>query len=179
MTGRGPRRWRRLGAALAATALLVLFLAVVPIERYRPACASFHEDLQEGPLRQQYIELLTEAMREDGVTYARIGDTIYTPVFDILQWDQIFSGRREFFDNNEWKIASSIGRGVTLNGRYFPPPEPVLALIRETESRYGPFPRRLPNGQILLGPDERFRNCELMRAAIIRVEDMASAAAPR
>ena len=48
-----------------------------------------------------------------------------------------------------------------------PPPARLVELIRATENTYGPYPKRNTEGERIGGPDERFEDCRLMRAAII------------
>jgi hypothetical protein len=44
----------------------------------------------------------------------------------------------------------------------------LVTAIRATEPRFGPFPRRDEHGQEIHDPDPRFKDCDLMRAAILK-----------
>jgi hypothetical protein len=58
--------------------------------------------------------------------------------------------------------------GIIIDDVYFPPSQVLVEAIRESERHYGVFPRHDEKGQRIHGPDPRFGNGELMRAAILK-----------
>jgi hypothetical protein len=75
----------------------------------------------------------------------------------------------EIEDNSQSKVVSDIAFGVTIDDVYFPPPSALAAAITASADRFGgPYPRLDANGQPVGGPDERFEDCDLMRAAILK-----------
>jgi hypothetical protein len=161
-----------IAAGLILVAALFGLLTVVPTQAYEPSCSHRPRVAVKGPMREQYVALLVQSMEKLNFTYRRIGDTVLVPVLPIFDGTKQFSNWREFVVNFEWKLASSVADGVKVEDRFFPPPEPLLRLLEVSEAADGDFPRRR-NGRVLYGPDPRFKDdCNLFRAAVIRIEDM-------
>jgi hypothetical protein len=168
-TGRKPGR--RLLVWALASIMLFLVITLVPVKRYVPICGWPDGHTLRGPMREQYVALLAHYMAEEGFRYFRHRNTILVPI-----WPVFDGGLFDWIDfqlNFPWKIASNIGEGVTILGRRYPPPEPVLRTLRETEGPYGPYPRTRGSGSVQIGAKERYHeDCNLFRAAVLRVEDM-------
>ncbi len=169
----------RLVSAIAAGIALALFLSLVPITRYVPACGPRRSIPLDGPLREQYVIILSHYMDQENFRYWRRGNKIYIPLLDIRGGNELFRSRRDFLANAGRKIASSIANGVILNGRHFPPPPPTREPIDEMERKCGSYPRPADD-RSRGGRDRRFDfECFLMRAAIVEVETMENAGASR
>lgn len=163
--------------ALSAGAASFLVLTMVPTKRYVPLCGARDVHLLHGPMREQYVALLAQAMAEDGFRHYRHGNTILVPVLPVLdgQWPMNWEN---FQLNIPWRIASNIARGVTIGPHSYRPPAPVLRLL-ETEGPHGPYPRQKEGSSAQYGPDYRFvEDCNLFRAAVLKVEAMPSEALP-
>jgi hypothetical protein len=128
-------------------------------------------------MREQYVALLAQAMAEDGFRYFRNGDLILVPVWPL------FDGARpmtweDFQLNIPWRIASNIAQGVQIGPRFYRQPAPVLQLLG-VEGPWGPYPRPKDGSAAVYGPNYRFvEDCNLFRAAVLKVEAMPSAALP-
>ena len=169
--GTGRRLGKRLLALVLAGATLFLVLTLVPVKRYAPICGWPDSHTLRGPMREQFVALLAHHMAEEGFRYLRHRNAILVPVWPLSDGD-LFDWI-DFQHNFPWKIASNIGEGVTILGRRYPPPEPVLRTLRETEGPYGPYPRTKEGGSVQIGAKERYReDCNLFRAAVLKVEDM-------
>jgi hypothetical protein len=163
------RRGWKLRALLAGSALaaaVVLFLSLVPTMRYVPSCGSWLSTRIEGPLRERYLFLMTGVFDSEDVFYVRRGDNIYLRYFSFFDGNELFD-RYHVLLNFQPKMASAIAEGVTIDDVFFPPPARLMELIRATEDEHGPYPKRTEEGERIYGPDQRFKDCELMRAAII------------
>jgi hypothetical protein len=143
---------------------LVVTLIYAPIERYRPSCGGWKvRHYFDGPMRQGFVDKMTEAMADEGFPHIRIGTEIFIRIYD----------GDDFIINNDWKIAEMIGLGYGPgNGRITPPP--ILVDIMD-EAR-----KTIEDDQSLSEMEKKkergviFRDdCELIRAAAIRIEDMA------
>lgn len=181
MTG---RIGQRLGTALfclelvLASIALFLVLTLVPTKRYVPMCGWPDGHMLHGPMREQYVGLLAQAMAEDGFRHMRNGNTLLVPVWPIFdgngRWDWI-----DFQLNVPWRIALNIGQGVTVGAHQYRPPAPVLRLLEGAEGPYGPYPKQVGSGPVTVGGDRRYReDCNLFRAAVLKVEAMPSEALP-
>ncbi|GAA0566617.1 hypothetical protein GCM10009416_00730 [Craurococcus roseus] len=173
-------RWiaRRVAAGLLVVAALLAAVTLVPLRVYKPSCGDPPRSIvgarprMEGPLRPEYVEMLTRAMREESFRYWRIGNTILAPLFPIFDGNRLFGNWTDFVNNTEWRIASSIVNGYTAHG-CAPPPEAVRRLDEGIKGTCGVPRERLPDGRIVgpVGVDVS-NDCTLFRAAVIRVEDM-------
>ena len=131
-----------------------------------------------GPMREQYVGLLAQAMAEDEFRHLRNGNTLLVPVWPIFdgggRWDWI-----DFQLDVPWRIALNIGQDVTVGAHWCSPPAPVLRLLEEIEGPFGPYPRPKEGSSAKYGPDHRFaEDCNLFRAAVLKVEAMPSEALP-
>jgi hypothetical protein len=113
VTGRA-RRWRRklllCSAALPVGTALFLVLTLVPTKRYVPRCGARDVHLLHGPMREQHVALLAQAMAEEGFRHYRDGSTILVPVWPV------FDGRRHrswanFQLSFPWRMASNVAGG--------------------------------------------------------------------
>lgn len=180
MTSRTARIARKgllaIKVALAGAALM-LVLTFLPLKRYVPICGAEHAHVLHGPMREQYVAQLAEAMAREGFRYYRSGDTILVPVWPI------FDGRRHrdwtnFQLNFPWRMASNTAEGVQIGPHFYRPPSPVLRLLG-VEGPYGPYPRPKEGSAAQYGPNYRFvEDCKLFRAAVLKVEAMPSEALP-
>jgi hypothetical protein len=165
---RWVRPWRM---TMIALLLVVLF---VPMERYRPACDVWREIRFEGPMRDVYVDQLTEALTEEAFGHIRIGDEVFVRLvypFHYFSGPPTWDSLHEFLINMEWRIASNIVHGYGPDdSRVEAPPEPV-----EPEEKHGGgLIRKSPQeGRTSAGrPSSIFRDdCELIRAASIRIEN--------
>lgn len=159
-------------AGLLLIAILFVLLTIVPTQAYEPSCGHRPRVAVKGPIREQYVALLVQSLERLNFTHRRVGNTVLVPVLPIFDGTKHFSNWREFVVNFEWKLASSVADGVTIEGRFFPPPTPLVQLLEAGDATPEPFPRRR-NGRASYGPDPRFKDdCDLFRAAVIRVEDL-------
>lgn len=160
-------RWRRFVAALLNGAALFGFLTLVPSEPYAPVCGRWRDaHVLRGPMREQFVLLLTKAMQNEGFRYWRFGTVILVPVWPLFDWV-------DFQLNAPRQIASGITKGVRIQGRDYPPPAPLQPMLQEIRLRYGPFPRPGPDGLRIFGPEWYMgEDCNLFRAAVLRVEEM-------
>lgn len=168
---------KRLAAGLLTAAALFAAATLIPFRVYKPTCGSSPQSSLlvpvrlKGPLRPEYVEMLTRAMREEGFRHWRIGDTVLVPFLPILDGSPLFRSWADFVNNTEWRIASSIVNGYTARG-CAPPPEAVRRLDPGIKGVCGVPLERLPDGRIVgpVGVDVS-NDCTLFRAAVIRVED--------
>ena len=157
---------------LGTGGLLFLLLFILPIKRYTPSCGSHLENSLEGPMREPFILFISEGMSEEGYHHIRWGNDLYVRFFYLFGGNKWSLDFHDFRLNAENKIAQSIVHGITIDGRDFPPIEPALKRLKETEAIYGP-PKSLPDGQIEYQGGSRFTDdCATLQAALIRVEDM-------
>lgn len=156
---------------------LLLVLTLVPAKKYVPVCGWPDRHVLRGPMREQFVALLAQAMAEKGFRHYRNGDTILVPVWPVFDGN----GRWDWTDfqlNLPWRMALNIAEGVTIGPDRYRPPAPVLRLL-ETEGPYGPYPRPKEGSSVRYGPDHRFvEDCNLFRAAVLKVEAMPSEALP-
>lgn len=172
------RRAGRIAGWLFGAVALFVSLTIVPTQEYMPTCGGRYGVAVKGPLREQYLEMLVEYMARENFTHLRRGDTILVPLLPIFDGSKHFRNWREFAVNHEWKLASAVAEGVTLQGRFFPPPEPLVRLLG-SRAPDGEFFTRRRNGRVFHGSDPRFKDdCELFRAAVLKVEAMPSEAPP-
>ncbi len=126
----------------------------------------------DGPLRPEYVEMLTRAVREEGFRHWWIENTILLSLLPIFGGARLFGSRSDFVNNTEWRIASSIVNGYTVRG-CAPPPKAVRRLDDGIKDICGVPPERWPDGEVVYPRGVRTSNdCALFRAAVIRVEDM-------
>lgn len=158
-------------------------VTLVPLRVYKPSCGDPLRSVfgvaprLDGPLRPEYVEMLTRAMREEGFRFWRIENTILLPLLPILDGNDSPEGWTDFVNNTEWRIASSIVNGYTAHG-CAPPPEAVRRLDSEIKGTCGAPPERQPDGRLSHPRGVRISNdCALFRAAVIRVEDMEASPA--
>ncbi|HYG85079.1 MAG TPA: hypothetical protein VD978_02370 [Azospirillum sp.] len=114
---------------LAALLLIVLF---VPVERYRPSCREHWNQINlEGPMREEYIGMLTQDMDREGFSHIRIGNEIFVRVLypvHLFNHAPNWTSLGEFLDNTESKIAAGIAGGYRPDGTRSDPP-PALAAM--------------------------------------------------
>ena len=176
----GPVRHatRRTAAGLLAVAALFAASTLVPLRVYKPSCRGPSQSIfgipgrMDGPLRPEYVEMLTRAMRRDGFRHWRFGNTILVPLLPIFDGSDLAGSWADFVNNTEWRIASSIVNGYTAHG-CAPPPEAVRRLDESIRGTCGVPPERRLDGQVVYPRGVQISNdCTLFRAAVIRVEDM-------
>lgn len=181
MTMNGGRRLRWRLLALVAALFVVLF---VPVERYRPSCGGMWDPIYfEGSMRDEYVGMLTEALAEEGFFHIRIGNEVFVKLVYPLgfyesqlsarsQWRISPIGRfetlHEFLINNEWRIAHAISDGYGPGGRRITPPQPLVDALAEYRRLRGDryTATAWQSGMHFGG------NCQLLRAAAIRIEDV-------
>lgn len=185
------QRWqqvlRQLGfgaLALLALHLLARFLGEVPVIRYVATCGPdvFERTYVEGPYNEQFLRLLEKSMSQEDFIYRRSKGEIFIPILGlqgpVVNGHLIFEGYYDFSLNVDWKIVSAIAVGIEVDGVKLAPPRALTELIAATEPKYGPFPRRAPDGERIYGPDLRFHDsedaCAFMRAAILKEPESAS-----
>lgn len=170
-----PRRsrWRRIVLALAALLAVVL---LVPLERYRPSCGGWrYRTYLDGPMRDEYVGMLTELLAEEGFLYVRIGNEVFVKLVYPLQafnrppkWDSLFT----LLINYEWRFARSISAGYGPNHNRINPPQPLLDAMARYQALRGSI-KEPGNWEEVWERGRVFDDdCELLRAATIRVEDM-------
>lgn len=166
MNSRGDeRRRRRLRRRWIGGLVLVLSLIVafVPVERYRPACWIHLDRLGfEGRMREDYIAWLTDGLRDEGFAHLRFGDDVFLRL--IYPWHWIDPGPHfdtlgNFLLNMEWRYVNSIVSGLRVDGTKGDPPEVLRGLSK----------RLAESSQ---SEASAYTDCEVMRAAMIRVEDL-------
>jgi hypothetical protein len=157
----------------------VLLLALWPILRpelrvaeelwreFVPWCGSNRNPLPvEGELRERFVWLMSEVFTQWEVEHVIRSGRIFT------KGEGSSNGMPmsllDIENNAQWKVVSDIATGVTIDDVYFPPPPALVEAIRASEPYYGPFPQRDETGQRIYGPDPRFEDCDLMRAAILK-----------
>lgn len=156
---------------------LFLVITVVPTMRYVPICGWPDGHTLHGPMREQYVGLLAQAMAEDNFRHLRNGNTLLVPVWPIFDGGGRW-GWTDFQLNVPWRIALNIAQGVTVGAHFYRPPAPVLSLLG-TEGPYGPYPRPKEGSSARYGPDYRFvEDCNLFSAAVLKVEAMPAEALP-
>ncbi|WP_180284497.1 hypothetical protein [Azospirillum oleiclasticum] len=141
----------------------VLVLLFVPIIRYQPYCTFTRGDLYfEGPLREEYRAWILHGLEEQKFPYLLFGDDIYVKAIQILRDlddRSLYHGQFDFLDNVQWRYVRNVVLGYRPDKTRGEPP----ALLRGLAARVG------PNAEVDLDP---FSDCEVMRAAMIRVEDL-------
>lgn len=168
---------RRIAAGLLMLAALFAVMTLAPIRIYKPSCGEAPRSIFgnppriDGPLRPEYVELLTRAMREEGFRYWRVRHTVLVPLLPMFDGTGRW-GWTDFVTNNEWRIASSIVNGYTALG-CAPPPEGVRRLYGDVRATCGvPRERRSDGSGVYLDAFSIRNDCNLFRAAVIRTEDM-------
>ena len=176
-------RWWLL--TLAAVLLVVLF---VPVERYRPSCGGMWERTYfDGPMRDEYVGRLTEALTENGFFHVRIGNEVFVKlVYPIYFYESFLPARSpwrlspvgsfhsldHFAINVEWRLVHSIIAGYGPNNTRIVPPQPVLDLLArergQIEADTTVNEETLTWRLDFLTRDD----CEVARATMIRIEDM-------
>jgi hypothetical protein len=156
------RRWWWL-VAIGVPVALVLVLYYAPVVRYRPSCGGAAVRYYfDGPMRDVFVDQMTEGMRRDKFPYVRIGNELFIQFFD----------PDDFLINTDWRIASSIGSGFGPGDTRITPPPALLALVEKAKDIIEHDPsmseeEKKRKAWTLFGGD-----CELIRAAAIRIEDM-------
>lgn len=121
--------------------------------------------------------MFTRAMRREGFRHLRIGNTILVPVLPVFDGNRLWNWA-DFTLNNEWRVAYSIVNGWTAHG-CAPPPEAVRRLYGDIPGTCGRPVERSADGRTVPPPSFWIRDdCNLLRAAVIRVEDMPRPLAP-
>lgn len=166
----------RVAAGLLVAAASLAVVALAPIRTYKPSCGRPYPLLGrpaiEGPLRSDYVEMLTRAMRRENFRYWRLRDTVLVPLWPVFDGNRVFQNWDEFTLNTEWRIARSIVNGYTAHG-CAPPPEAVRRLYGSIEQSCGWPVERTPDGRRIPPPEFWLvDDCALFRAAVIRVEAM-------
>lgn len=167
----GRRRSRRLRWLLGAFCILAVYLVadtVLPIHRYRAYCPGSDTTI-DGPYRERFLWAAGEALRREGWYFVIYEGSIYLSGLPARGREpQLFRGLFDYQINTDWKIASAIADNVEIDNTVFAPPARLVQMLRETEAKYGPFPKRTEKGERIYGPDYRFyQDCELMKAAIL------------
>lgn len=169
-----PRRARR-ATTLAIIPIIVLFLLLgfivrgtLPIVLYRPICPTVDPvtggEYVDGPLRERFLWLALELLDRRGIPHLIYKGRLYT----------------NSYEGPDDTFAANIARGVTIDDVFFPPPERLVRLLKETEPRWGPFPRLDERGNPIGGSDPRFaEDCDLFRAAVLKDEALEPGSRPR
>lgn len=168
MRERQYARW-----SVAATLLIVTVLASWlafrpdPWRTFVPWCGrSFDQTFIEGAVRERFLLLMgrvfdsfeVEHSIRDGRMFVRGEGFAHGRTWPLVNIEMNFQHR----------VIYQIAEGVTIDEVFFPPPPALTAAIRESERYFGPFPLRDEKGKRILGADERFESCTLMRAAILK-----------
>jgi hypothetical protein len=165
----GDHLGRRLVWALAGV-LTVMLLAgsYLPVHPYMAYCPG-QELWIRGPFRERFVWILSKELSTYGIRHIIYNNNIYP--FGWRGSELYHELNADFFDfqlNTDWKLAASIRWGVEIDDVRFPPPERLVALIREIDAKHGPFPKRDGDGNLLVGTDEPFADyCELFKAAVL------------
>jgi hypothetical protein len=168
-------RWLA-GAAALTVALLVLWPALHREPRpepevwreFIPWCGSNRNPIWiEGEVRERFLWLMSKVFVQYNVQHVIRDGRIFTKGEGSL--DGAPRPLEDIENNAQPKVVSDIAFGVTIDDVHFPPPPALVAAIAATADHFGgPYPRRNAEGQPIGGPDERFEDCELMRAAILK-----------
>ena len=157
--------WRR-RLAIGLPVVLLLVLVYAPIERYRPSCGGrIIRYYFDGPMREVFVDNMAEAMARNGFPYVRLGNELFIRLFD----------PDDFIINTDWRVAQSIGFGYGPGTTRISPPPVLTALmgeakkIIEQDHSFSEKEKKLETTVLFDG------DCELIRAAAIRIEDMAPA----
>jgi hypothetical protein len=174
----GLRRWVR--RVFFATLGLVLFFSTVPTWRYKPFCNGSPDYYIAGPQRTDFVDKVERAMDEAGMVHVRLGDSIYQPYLPLLDgWFSVEMDGRPWdrYDirrNLEWRFVSNMAHGHGRSIRNTPRWEPIeippalVAAIEDHSDAYDIVPPIDTNDEYRI-----YENCDVKRAAAIRVEDMA------
>lgn len=159
----GGWRWR---LAIGLPIALLLVLVYAPIERYRPSCGDrIIRYYFDGPMREVFVDMMAEAMTQSGFPYLRLGNKLFIRLFD----------PDDFIVNTDWRVAQSIGFGYGQGATRVSPPL-VLTALMDTVTRIIEEDQSLSEKKKKLETTVLFdSDCTLIRAATIRVEDMAPA----
>lgn len=164
-SGRIRRRWIVLA--------VLLVIPFIPLDRYRPSCDDLREIRMAGPMRDVYVDSLTEVLTWEGFLHIRIGNEIFFSLVDSFRIPgvgAIPARLNNLLRNWEWRIASNIAYGYGPGDSRIQPPPILLDLMKKEEER---LDEKYPQRKGEWRPRELFyRNCELIRAAAIRIEDM-------
>jgi hypothetical protein len=156
------RRWWWL-VAIGVPVALVLVLYYAPVVRYRPSCGGWAvRHYFNGPMRDVFVDQMTEGMRRDKFPYVRIGNELFIQLFD----------PDDFIINADWKIANSIGFGYGPGDTRITPPLVLSALMDEAKAIIEQDPSMSEEEKKWETSGMFHGDCELIRAAAIRIEDM-------
>lgn len=125
-------------------------------------------------MRGVYVDWLVKILEEEDFSYIRISDEIFVKFFYpflFMGLSPLWPSLDEFLNNMEWRIASNIAYGHGASGDRIAPPSALIDLVKKHDA----FLRQIPHEEwSQTGYSTRiFHNCELIRAAAIRIEDMA------
>lgn len=157
------RRVWRWGLAVAVPIAFLLIIDYAPINPYRPSCGGMGVPIYfDGPLRNVFVDKMEESMTRNKFPHLRIGNTLLIR----------FPDPDDFLINTDWRIAHSIGFGYGPGGTRITPPPVVSALIDKVkdiieQDQSMSDEKKKREMQLMFEQD-----CELIRAAAIRVEDM-------
>lgn len=176
MTGAAIRRFalRLLAGLLVAVGSLAV-VTVAPIQVYKPSCGRPYPLVGRpkisGPLRPAYVDMFTRLMRQEGFRYWRLGDMVLVPMSPVFDGNERWDWN-DFTLNMEWRVAYSIANGYTADG-CAPTLEAVRRLFGNIEGSCGRPVERTPDGRRISPPTFWIEDdCNLFRAAVVRVEDM-------
>lgn len=151
------------------------------LDRYRPGCYRGEKEEMEfaGPMRDAYVGQWVELLEENGLPYRRIGNEIFFRFVDTLGLSDITRSPFSYSDlqlNWEWRVATNIAYGYGPGDSRIEPPPILLEL---TERHRDHLNRKYPDPEdVQMRRNIFYENCELIRAAAIRIEDMPPGSLP-
>lgn len=157
------RHVRWWGLAIGFPVALLLILDYAPIVRYRPSCGGLGRPIYfDGPMRDVFVDEMVEGMRRNKFPYVRIGNELFIQLSD----------PNDYLINTDWRVANSIGFGFGPGDAKITPPLVVSALMGQVkdiieQDQTMSDDRKKTEIKIMF-----YRDCELIQAAAIRVEDM-------
>lgn len=170
------------------------YVTFVPLVPYKPICGIGRNAVGlEGPLRAEFVEQLVVALAEEGFRFRRAGEVVQVPHADIWPNRGTLSrpghAMSRSFASFQAKLDATLATNIAQGrlwlgnaprrpGRDITVPPPLQAHLDRLQAQYGPLPARSSDTD---WPwfDLFTTDCALLRAALIRVEDLPDAAAAR
>lgn len=148
---------------------------LAPVDPYVPACGAKRSIALKGPMREPYVRMLTETLKREGFFHVQIGNMIFLKLINpesYFRQAPLFGDIHNLLINTEWRIAMNIARGTVLDNVNHPPPDILIAAIEQAKVNYDSLGGVDENFFLKgIGPVFAF-DCEVFRAAALKVEDM-------